>query len=71
MRSMLFAEGVVKGRREVRLRNVESIEKAVNVVGMCGRSESRCAVTAHFAGVFEEDLLQLTVDSTYVCEGTQ
>ena len=64
MRSMLFAEGVVEGRREVRPRNVDIIEKEVNVVGMCGRRESRCAVTAQSAGVFEEDLAQRTVDST-------
>mgnify|MGYP003639904896 CR=1 FL=1 len=64
MRSMLFAEGIVEGRREVRLKNIESIEKEVNVVGMCGRRESRCAVTAQSAGVLEEDLPQRTVDST-------
>lgn len=60
----MFAEGVVKGRRDVRLRNVESIEKDVRVLGMCGRSERRCAITAQVAGAVEEDLSQRTVDST-------
>lgn len=61
---MLFAEGVVKGRREVRPRKVWSREKEVSVVGMCGRREERWAVTAQVAGAAAlEDFSHLMVDS--------
>jgi hypothetical protein len=43
----------------------------VNVVGICGSRERRCAVTPQDCGALGEDCVQLISDSTYVCDGTQ
>lgn len=68
---MWFSCWVERGRSEERPLKTCGYDINVNVVGVCGRRESRCAVTPQDCGALGLDCVQAISDSTYVCAGTQ
>lgn len=65
MGSILLVCGSEDGKREDTPSQVDRNENGVIVAGMCGSSESRCAITAHDPAEVSDALEQAIVDSTY------